>query len=367
MSEDKIDLLQKEEKNFSVDLSANTEKKDFVEILKMFAPGTSLRVGLDDILKMGKGALIVIYSDKLFEILEPGFKVNSRFSSQKLAELAKMDGAIILSKDLKKILYANSFLFPNIKISTKETGTRHKAAERTAKQLKTIVIAISERKRKITIYYGNSKYELGESSEILRRAAETLQILEKQKEMFNNLLINLNISELTNTTTITDVCNILQRIEIIRRISEVVRMCLVELGSEGIIVSMRLRELTKNLTKDRMMILKDYFGSKTSKIDAVLKNLNFDILLELSNVSALLFGDIKEEALFPRGIRILNESNLSERTIKILVNNFKDLNGIFNAEVSLLVKFFKEEEVAFSLKKTLESVGERILAKKKFN
>ncbi|MEJ2267615.1 MAG: DNA integrity scanning diadenylate cyclase DisA, partial [Nanoarchaeota archaeon] len=292
------------------------------------------------------------------------FKVNSKFTSQKLVELAKMDGAIILSKDLKKILYANVFLFPSVHLTTKETGTRHKAAERTAKHLDTITIAISERKSKITIYSGESKYELGESSEILRRAAETLQVLEKQKEMLNQLMINLNILELTNLVTTTDVCNVLQRLEMIRRISNIIKRYLIELGNEGIIISMRLRELLKNLKNDRLMILKDYFGARHVKIDTLLKNINFGFLIEVDDILEILFKDFSEEHLCCKGIRLLNEARLDDKEIKLLTNKFQTLDEIFNANKDVLVNLFKDEEIVFSLKKNLENLGEKILARK---
>ena len=314
---------------FEENLKSNYRKNRFeeneinlIDVLKKFSPGTSIRTALDDILRARMGALIVADNEGLLDIVEGGFKLNSKFSQQKLVELAKMDGAIVLSYDLKKILYANTLLSPNIRLSTKETGTRHKAAERTAKQLRTIVIAVSERKNKITIYYKDMSYELEKTSEILRRAAETLQILEKQKEIFDDLKINLNILEINNLVTISDVCDVLQRIEMLKRISDMVRRYLVELGKEGIIVSMRLKELTKNLNKEREMILKDYFKSKYFKVNAILENLNFDFLLETSNLLKILFGE-SPESISPKGIRILNKTNLSEKDIKLLMKNFK--------------------------------------------
>jgi len=340
-----------------------TEKEvDLIEILKILSPGTSMRTALDDMMRARIGTLIVVDKEGLSNIIEEGFRVNCKFSSQRLVELAKMDGAIILSKDLKKILYANTLLFPDIRILTKETGTRHKAAERTAKQIKTIVIAVSERKNKITVYCGDIKYELEKSSEVLRRAAETLQILEKQKEIFNDLMINLNILEINNLVTITDVCNVLQRTEIIKRISDIVKRYLVELGKEGIIVSMRLKELTKNLNKNREMILKDYFKSKYSKADTILKTMNFDFLLETSNLPRILFGEIHDKPISPRGIRILNKTNLFEKDIKSLINNFNTLDKIFDADKNFLIKIFKKKELVDFLIKELKELREKIIS-----
>ena len=355
----------KEESTAQKKKKIEKKKKDFFNILKNFSPGTSLRMALDDILRARMGALLVIENDKLYDILEKGFKVNCKFSAQKVVELAKMDGAIILSHDLKKILYANTLLSPSIQIPTKETGTRHKAAERTAIQIDTITIAVSERKHKITIYYGDLKYELESSSEVLRRAAETLQILEKQKDIFNELLANLNLLEIDNMVTTSDVCEILQRMEMIRRISDMVKKYLVELGREGIIVSMRLQELTKNLDKERDMILKDYLKNKYSKSNAFLKNVNFDFLLETNNLARTLFEELREKSITPKGIRFLSKTNLMDKEVKLLVKNFKSLNKILNADKESLLRSLKNEVVVDSLRQDISDIKEKILVGKK--
>ncbi len=350
-------LLVKEKK-----LEERREKEiSLIEVLKIFSPGTSMRTALDDMVGAGIGALVVVDKEELLNIVEGGFKVNCKFSSQRLVELAKMDGAIILSKDLKKILYANTLLSPSINISTKETGTRHKAAERTAKQIKTITIAVSERKKRITIYYGKVKHELEKSSEVLRRAAETLQILEKQKEIFNDLIVNIDILEINNLVTISDVCKVLQRMEMIRRISEIVRRYLIELGKEGNIVSMRLKELTKNLNKEREMIFKDYFKSKYFKVDTILRNVDFDSLVETSNLLMILFEELHDKSISPRGIRILSKTNLSEKDVNFLINHFKTLDKIFEADKDYLIKIFKNEDAVNLLMKSLENLKEKIL------
>ena len=342
-----------------------TEEKKLLDVLKMLSPGTAIRTALDDILRAKMGALIVVEKEGLLNIVEGGFRINCRFTPQKLVELAKMDGAIILSEDLKKILYANTLLTPNIKITTKETGTRHKAAERTAKQIGTIVIAISERKNKIILYFKDDNYFLEKTSEILRRAAETLQILEKQKDIFNDLFSHLNILEITNLTTMGDVCNVLQTLEIIRRISENVKRYLIELGKEGLIVSMRLKELTKNLNKEREAILRDYFGSKFFRMGEALKNMNFDFLIETPNILRVLFGELHDNPIPPKGMRILSKTNLLKKDIKILFKNFKTLDDIFNLDKQSLKPLFKNESFIDSLFNEIKNLKEKILMGKK--
>lgn len=362
--------LEKEMNSEITSLGQETEKeekteKDFLEVLKIFSPGTAIRTSLDDILRAGMGALIVVEKEGLSSIMEGGFRINSRFSAQKLVELAKMDGGIILSEDLKKILYANTLLTPSSKFQTKETGTRHKAAERTARQLGTVVIAVSERKRKITLFYKDESYFLEETSEVLRRAAETLQILEKQTDMFNDLLSHLNILEITNLTTMSDVCRVLQTLEMIRRISDIVKRYLIELGKEGTIVSMRLKELTRNLVKERDNILKDYFGNKYIETDEILRGINFDFLLETSNILRLVFSELHDGPISPRGTRILGKTNILEKDMDALRETFGSLDKIFGADAGELKNVFKNENLVASFLAETKGLKEKIMMGKK--
>lgn len=350
---------------FSEEIPPKKQKPTFLEVLGKLSPGKSLRTALDDILEGKTGALIVVDCPELENLMDGGFKINCRFTPQRLAELAKMDGAIILSDDLKKVISCNVLLVPKSEIPSNETGTRHKAAERIAKQINTLVMAVSERKNKITLYYGDIRYELSGSSEILRRAAETLQILEKQKDIFNDLISNLNILEINNLVSTSDVCSVLQRLEIVNRISAMVKRYLIELGKEGIIVSMRLKELTRNLSREEELILKDYFGSKWSKSDAILESMSFDTLLETHNISQMLFNELNDKSISPRGLRILNKTNLSEEDIKFLITNFKKLDKILNANEETLIKVFKRSEYIEFFNKEIENLKEKILVGRK--
>jgi diadenylate cyclase len=341
-------------------------EKDFMDVLKMVAPGTSVRIAMDDLLNAEMGALMVIDNGNISSVYQKGFVIHSKFTPQKLVELAKMDGAIILSKDAKEILYANSFLSPNSEITTRETGTRHKSAERTAKQTGAIVIAISERKKKITIYQGDKRHELKESSEILRRATENLQILEKQRESFNEAISNLNLMELQRIATVKDVCGVIQRFEIIKRISEIVKRYLIELGKEGAIVSMSLKDLTNGLDREEELLLRDYFGLNSSYAEKVLEKMDFDFLLEPFNISRMLFEELHDKQISPKGLRVLSKTNILERYVNSLISNFQFLDKILLASDEELLEvldnegmlsFFKEE--VYSLREKL-SMGKQI-------
>lgn len=343
------------------------KEKEFLEVLKIFAPGTSIRSALDDLLNARMGALIVFENDATKSIIEKGFRVNAKFSQQRLVELAKMDGAIIISRDGKKILSANTLLYPNVQISTKETGTRHKAAERTSKQTSAVVIAVSERKNKITIYYGDLRYELRESSELLRRAAETLQVLEKQREIYNDLMINLNLLEISNLVTINDICDVLQRLEIIKRISGIVKRHLIELGKEGMVVSMRLRELTGNLNRDTEIVFKDYFDAKYKDASNMLEKMNFDFLLEPSNLSRMLFEELHDKFISPKGLRLLSKLNLLDRYVVGLISKFRTFDKILSASDEELLEVFDKKENVDFFKKEMNNLKEKIIIGKDIN
>ncbi len=336
-------------------------EKDFMDVLKMVAPGTSIRVAMDDLLNAGMGALVVIDNGNLSSAYQKGFGIHSKFTPQKLVELAKMDGAIILSKNVKKILYANSFLSPSPEITTRETGTRHKSAERTAKQTGAIVIAVSERKKKITIYQGDKRHELKDSSEILRRAAETLQILEKQRESFNEAITNLNLMELQRIVTVKDVCGVIQRFEIIKRISDIVKRYLVELGREGAIVSMSLKDLTKGLDREEELLLKDYFGPNYSYAEKVLEKMDFDFLLEPFNISRMLFEELHDKQISPKGLRILSKTNILERYIHSLIAHFQFLDKILLASDEELLKILQNEGMLAFFKEEIYSLREKLV------
>ena len=334
------------------------KKSNIIEILKLVSPGSVLRTAIDDISRAGMGALIVVDSEKLREISEGGFRVNSKLTHQRIVELAKMDGAIIISSDLSKILHANVLLVPSINISTNETGTRHKAGERTAKQAKTLVITISEKSKKITLYHGNLKYMLKSAEELLRRTTETLQILEKQREIFNELLSNLNILEISGLVVASDVCSVLQRIEMITRTAKMIERYLVELGKEGSIIKMRLRELLRNIDEEKELILKDYNAKKN-----ILNEFSFDDLLETENIAKTLFSLSTEDKIQAKGHRILNKMDLSKRSMNKLINNFLNLDEILSADEAKVREILGVETENFQ--KEFSSLKEQIMMAKK--
>ena len=208
-----------------------TKKEDVqIEILKLIAPGTQLRLGLDNILKAKTGALIVVGDSKdILDLVDGGFEINQEFTAARLYELAKMDGAIVLSEDLRKILYANAQIIPESTIITNETGTRHRTAERTAKQTGKLVISISQRRNIITVFKGNFRYVIEDTTTVLSKANQALQTLEKYKKVFDTKLGTLNEYEFNDIVTLDNVITCIQRAEMVQKIAEEVKRSIYEL------------------------------------------------------------------------------------------------------------------------------------------
>ena len=201
------------------------------EILKMIAPGTPIRDGLENILKAKTGALLLITDNKevIQQVVDGGFFINEDYNSSKLYELAKMDGAIVLSGDMKKILFANAQLVPAYSIPTVETGTRHRTAERTAKQTGELVISISQRRSIITVFKGNDRHILEDTEIVLSKANQAIQTLEKYKKVFDNKLNMLNEYEFNDIVTLDNVITSIQRAEMVMKIVEEIQTQIYEL------------------------------------------------------------------------------------------------------------------------------------------
>ena len=197
------------------------KENTITEILRLIAPGTPIRDGLENILRAKTGALLLITdnNETVKEIVDGGFFINEEYSSAKLYELAKMDGAIVLNGDLKKILYANTQLIPSSSISTLETGTRHRTAERTAKQTGELVISISQRRNIITVFKGNERYVLENTETVLNKANQAIQTLEKYKKVFDTKLDILNEYEFNDIVTLENVIIAIQRAEMVMKIN----------------------------------------------------------------------------------------------------------------------------------------------------
>jgi diadenylate cyclase len=250
-----------------------------IEILKQIAPGTPIREGLENILKAKTGGLIVIGDSKeVMNIVDGGFSIDVEYTPAKLYELAKMDGAIVLSGDMKRILLANAQLIPSSDIQTNETGTRHRTAERTAKQTGELVISVSQRRNIITLYKGNYRYVLEDTSKVITKANQALQTVEKYKKVFDNKLNILNEYEFNDIVTLENVIIAIQRAEMVMTVADEVKKAIYELGEEGRLLQMQLDELIGDLENEELLIIKDYMVPNKKKYPE-------DILKEIKQIT----------------------------------------------------------------------------------
>jgi len=342
------------------------------DILKIIAPGTALREGLDNILKAKTGALIIIGDSKeILDISDGGFKIDEEYTPARLYELAKMDGAIIISKDLKRILLANTQIIPSSKIYTEETGTRHRTAERTAKQTGELVISISQRRNIITVFKGDFRYTIEDTAKIITRANQALQTLQNYKNVFDSKLKILNEYEFNDIVTLDNVITCLQRAEMVMRIAEEVENAIVELGEDGFLVKMQLEELIDNLPTEELLIVKDYISpnKRTSPekiLEAIRKNLQDDFT-DASTIAKLLGYDIfenyEEVAVYTRGYRILNKiPRMPNAIVTNLVRTFKSFQHILVADVDKLDEVEGIGEIrARTIKQSLHRMQEQFM------
>lgn len=325
-------------------------KDELLDILKILAPGTLFRNGLDNILKAKTGALILVgESEDANKLIDGGFTINEEVTPANIYELAKMDGAIIISKDLKKILKANTQLVPDAKIKTTETGTRHRTAERIAKQTNELVICISQRRGIITIFKGDLRYVINETPNVIMRANQTLEALEKYKFVFDNMMNILSEHEFDDIVSLETVANSIYRSEIIMRMETEVERNIIELGDEGRLVNMQLEELIANVESEEKKIIQDYMiikkkSSKTAEsILADIRKLDKkDLIIAEKIIKVLGYeGDIDTNLLdlnvSPKGYRILSKvPKMPMSIIDKLVSSFGSLQGVCSATIEEL-------------------------------
>jgi len=315
-----------------------------LQALGEVAPGRPLREGLDRILQANMGALIVVGDGPdVLAICSGGFLLDAEYSPQRFSELAKMDGAIILSADATRIARANVHLVPNPDVPTSETGTRHRTAERVARSIEVPVISVSEDMGIIAVYRDDQKHPLQVSARLLNRANQALQTLERYKSRLDTVSSALTALEVEDLVTARDVATVLQRAEMVRRIAEEIEGYIVEMGADGRLIRLQLEELMGGVEDDRRLVLSDYLSvSDTWQLDDAivgLGTLGYEDLLDPSEVAALLHRGVPgyelDAHLQPCGYRLLAKvprmpAALSER----IVGRFGDLQKIMRASVS---------------------------------
>ena len=229
------------------------------EALATVAPGTPLRDGIERIVRAKMGALLILGDGPdVLAICTGGFLLDAPFSPQRLSELAKMDGAIILGSRGQRLARANVHLVPDPSVPTTETGTRHRTAERVARSIPVPVVSVSEEMGVINVYAGGQRHQLQDISRLLDRANQALQTLERYKVRLDDTLASLTALELEGGATIRDVASVVQRGEMVRRISAEIETMIIELGVDARLLRLQVDEVNGEINHELELVLADY-------------------------------------------------------------------------------------------------------------
>jgi diadenylate cyclase len=314
---------------------------ELLAALRRIAPGTDLRQGMDDIIRSRGGALIVIGDPtELSFLFSGGIRLDVPFTGQLLYELAKMDGAIIVNPARSKLAYANVQLMPDPTIPSVETGTRHRTAERVAKQTGALVISISQQRSTISVYVGPTRYQLDAVPEVLAKTNQALATLETYGQRLQQVLTRLTALEFQNAVVLDDVLVVLQRAEMTTRMAAEIERDCVELGAEARLIRMQLHELIGEIPVERARVVHDYHADGAGpRAELALEGLHalpYRQLLESERLAELL-GYPREvnpldHSVAPRGLRILSRiPRLPDPVVKKVVGDLGDLDSIVRA------------------------------------
>jgi diadenylate cyclase len=315
--------------------------RNLLEALERIAPGTELRQAADDIIRSHEGALIVICDPEAISFLySGGIRLDQPFTPQLLYELAKMDGAIVVDPKLTKLAYANVQLMPDPTIASNETGTRHRTAERVAKQTGALVISISQQRSTISVYAGATKYQLDPVAEVLAKTNQALATLETYRQRLEQVLTRLTALEFQNAVVLDDVLVVLQRAEMTTRMAAEIERDCIELGAEGRLIRMQLTELVGDVPAEREAVVFDYhveaLGPKAQLALEALRALPYRQLLEFERLTELLGypRDVNplDHSVSPRGFRVLSHiPRLPDQIVRKVVLDMDGLEAIVRA------------------------------------
>ncbi len=308
--------------------------------IETIAPGTLLRQAVDDVIRSHEGALIVLGDPQELSFLySGGIRLEAPFRPQLLYELAKMDGAIILDAAVKRLAWANVQLMPDPTIPSDETGTRHRTAERVAKQTGALVISVSQQRETVTIFVGPARYQLDPVADVLAKTNQALGTLETYRQRLEQVLTRLTALEFQNAVVLDDVLVTLQRAEMTSRMSERIQRDCIELGSEGRLIRLQLEELVGNVPSERDAIVRDYHAAghdaeATLALEG-LRALRYHDLLEFDRLAELLgYGRVNplDHSVQPRGYRVLSHiPRIPEPVIRRVVGDLGGLDTVVRA------------------------------------
>ena len=314
-----------------MDISKNTSTNQLL-------PGQSLRIGVDLIADKKAGALIVIGSTpKLDKISSGGITLDDcEYSPEMLSELSKMDGAIIVDDSVTKILKANIHLNPSDSITTTQTGTRHRTAERTSAMTGLTVIAVSEETSLIKVFENFKTIELEGSAAILAKVNESLQSVDRMRRRFDDAVTTLGELEIENTLTNQEVLEVIQRGELLTRLANQVKTEALKLGKDAGLIMIQIDSLESGVLNTLNLVLKDHLPSKkfrtTIKANNEISKLSYDELNAVEHLGNVLSKLPLDDISVSKGYRVLARlPNLPENLHDQIIQKFKTLPKLLSS------------------------------------
>jgi diadenylate cyclase len=324
--------------------------------IRLLAPGTRLRKALDDIVNAKLGT-IVMFVDSIAaskDIIQAGFPVDTPFTPERLYELSKMDGAIIVDQEVTKFYFANVHLLPDAGIPSSETGIRHRTAERVARQTGNLVVAVSSKRNIITAYYKQHKHVINTIGYLVTKIGRALSVLEKHRENLDKIIKQIDTDEFNDCVSLDELVFLIIKFLGTQKIKDEIEPYIIEIGVEGKLSSMQLQEIYGDLDEQLKYLIMDYAADEIeeSEVIEIIDRLrsqkdihNLDVASTLGYEAASV-AQIEDRKVTPRGYRLLilkakMPMNISKNVIQALGN----MSRICSADIDAL--------------KTVEGIGEK--------
>ena len=270
-----------------------------------------MRTAAELVMQQGTGALILFGSGpQVDDVCTGGFKLDgATFTAQRVAELAKMDGGIVVDDARSEILRANIHFIPDASIATDETGTRFRTAERLSLQTGCPVLAVSEESHLVAVVFsGSTRFRLQSTTSLHDEANQRLGSIERLRRQFDDAVARLERYEVDGVVSNREIVSVIQRAAVIRRVAAELDPIAAELGDQAAVISLQAYDLVDGVDEVAELVNIDYQARKPRKgasVYTTLDAIDADDLYDTGHVAAALGFLPMNEPASPRGARVL--------------------------------------------------------------
>jgi diadenylate cyclase len=296
-------------------------------------------------MSQGTGALVVIGTGPQVEsVCTGGFILdNASFTAQRLAELAKMDGGIVVDDRKGKILSANVHFMPDPDLPTDETGTRFRTAERLAQQTGFPVLAVSEEGHLLAVvFFGTARFGLQSVTELLGEANQRLQSIERLRNQFDESVARLSRYEADHLVSMREAVVVIQRAAVIRRLAKGLDTISAELGDEASLISLQAADLVEGVEEIAELVNIDYQRRKPRRgqsVFTVIDKLDEDEVFNIELLADAIGLEPLDDQAAPRGARaIADVPRIPDGVADAILRRFGSFDRLMKATVEDLAR-----------------------------